>query len=326
MRWCVVQVASLVAFAGCSGVAPVSPAASEAELPLSAPVLEGPPKPPGVGLSAAHAGALDRRVAVGDFALHIHCVGEGAPVVVFDAGLGNDGTIWRQVQPEVGGFSRACVYDRAGLGSSDRPTTRPHGNRQMARELYNLLKNAGQPAPYVLVGHSMGGMNIRLFADEHSDEVAGMVLVDAVGEDQPDRFWALLPAEHLAEFRAGVGKIEPGFDYDTFVAGFADLRASRRSMGDKPLVVLTQGKESRDPGMSPEVAAQLVQAWREMQSELPELSSDTLHFVGRNSSHFIQMDEPRLVSAAVGAVVNAVRTGSRLDPERLMSLGTRYEP
>lgn len=263
---------------------------------------------------------------MGDIALRIHCVGEGTPVVVFDAGLGNDGTIWRQVQPEVGKLSRACVYDRAGLGSSDSPTTLPHGNRQMARELYQLLKNAGQPAPYVLVGHSMGGMNIRLFADEHSDEVAGMVLVDAVGEDQPSRFWALLPAEHLAQFRIGVGKIEPGLDYDTFVASFADLRASRGSMGDKPLVVLTHGKESREPGMSPELAAQLAQAWREMQSELPALSSDSLHFVGRNSGHFIQMDEPRLVSAAVGAVVDAVRTRSPLDPEPLMSLGSRYEP
>lgn len=124
----------------------------------------------------------------------------------------------------------------------------------------------------------------------------------------------------------GVGKIEPGLDYETFVASFADLRASRRSMGDKPLVVLTHGKEAREPGMSLALAAQLAQAWREMRSELSDLSSNSLHFVGRNSSHFIQVDEPRLVSAAVGAVVDAVRTRSPLDPEPLLSLGSRYEP
>jgi pimeloyl-ACP methyl ester carboxylesterase len=262
---------------------------------------------------------------VGDFALHIHCMGEGTPIVVFDAGLGNAGMIWRRVQSEVGGFSRACTYDRAGLGYSDGPTTLHHGNRQMARELYTLLKNAGQLAPYVLVGHSMGGMNIRLFADEHSDEVAGMVLVDAVGEDQPNRFWALLPAEHMAAFRTGVGKVEQGLDYDTFMAGFADLRATSRSFGDKPLVVLTRGKEAPEPGISPELAAQLVQVWRQMQVELSELSSNSLHLVARNSSHFIQVDEPKLVSAAVRAVVHAVRTRSQLDPEPLVSLGSKYE-
>lgn len=148
--------------------------------------------------------------------LHIHCVGNGEPVVIFDSGLANDGPVWRGVQLEVGQSTRACVYDRAGLGYSSQPARKPHPNRLMARELYTLLDRAGLRGPYVLVGHSIGGINVRLLASEHLDDVAGMVLVDAVGDEQPSRYWALVPEERMAEFRVGLSKLPEGLDYDTF--------------------------------------------------------------------------------------------------------------
>src|SRR3954471_23726028 len=80
-------------------------------------------------------------VDVGGRSLHIHCIGDGAPVVVLDAGLGNDGSTWSQVQPEVGRFTRACVYDRAGTGRSGA-APRPHTSRQMVEELHALLGRA----------------------------------------------------------------------------------------------------------------------------------------------------------------------------------------
>src|SRR5262245_9551346 len=107
---------------------------------------------------------IDGMVGAGGPLLHVYCVGEGRLIVVLDAGLGNDGTVWNGVQPEVGHFTRACVYDRTGLGYSEGHRSRPHSNRQMARELHALLEGAGLPGPYVLVGHSIGGVNIRLFA------------------------------------------------------------------------------------------------------------------------------------------------------------------
>ncbi len=143
------------------------------------------------------------------------------------------GTAWDDVQPEVGRFTRVCAYDRAGLGySSSAP--RPHSNRQMARELGVLLERAGQRGPYVLVGHSMGGMNVRLFASEHAARVAGMVLVDAVGDGQPSRSWALMPDTAMAELRDVLDKLPEGLDLDTYVTGFADMRDSSRSIGDVP--------------------------------------------------------------------------------------------
>ena len=91
-------------------------------------------------------------VSVDGLRLNLRCEGEGTPVVAFDSGLGDDGSVWRSVQREVAGVTRACAYDRAGLGRSD-PPPHPHGQRQMARELRGLLEKAGERGPYVLVGH-----------------------------------------------------------------------------------------------------------------------------------------------------------------------------
>jgi hypothetical protein len=131
-------------------------------------------------------GVVDIR---GGKALHIHCLGEGAPIVVLDAGLGNDGNVWNDVLPEMAKVTRTCAYDRVGMGYSSRPAARPHTNRQMAGGLRVLIERAGLHGPYVVVGHSLGGVNVRLFASEHLAEVAGMVLVDAVGDEQPARLW-----------------------------------------------------------------------------------------------------------------------------------------
>jgi pimeloyl-ACP methyl ester carboxylesterase len=259
-------------------------------------------------------------VDIGGRSLHIHCVGEGTPVVVFDAGLGDDGSTWSRVQPAVGRITRACVYDRAGTGySSTAP--RPHPSRQMVEELHALLGRAGIAGPYVLVGHSLGGLNVRLYASEHPTEVAGVVLVDATTEDQDTRSWGLLPSDTLRAFQIGLRDNREGLDYETYRASMADLRAARRSLGDVPLIVLTHGKEDPPtPGVPPEVAEKMTRAWREMQSELPRLSSNSVHVVAENSQHYIHWDASRLVIAAVREVVAAVRTHARLDASPLSPL------
>lgn len=127
------------------------------------------------------------RVDVGGYSLHIYCTGEGEPTVVVDAGNGDFSVGWRGIQPEVAKFTRICTYDRAGYGWSD-PSPKPRTAIVMAQELHTLLANAGVAPPYILVGHSLGGYNVRMFADLYPAEVAGMVLVDAGHEDQFDRF------------------------------------------------------------------------------------------------------------------------------------------
>jgi pimeloyl-ACP methyl ester carboxylesterase len=121
-------------------------------------------------------------VDVGGFRLHLNCTGRGGPAVVLIAGGGDFSFDWGLVQPDVSRFTRVCSYDRAGLAWSD-PGPTPRTMRQEAYELHTLLKTARVKAPYVLVGHSVGGLIARVYAEQYADEVAGMVLVDPTHED-----------------------------------------------------------------------------------------------------------------------------------------------
>src|SRR5579863_6176829 len=100
---------------------------------------------------------------VGGYKIHIVCAGEGNPTVILESGLGDSYLSWRKVQSQIAQFSRVCSYDRAGLGYSET-STRPRTSRVMAEELHALLQAAGIAPPYVLVGHSLGGFNVRVFA------------------------------------------------------------------------------------------------------------------------------------------------------------------
>jgi pimeloyl-ACP methyl ester carboxylesterase len=126
-------------------------------------------------------------VDVGGYRIHIYCQGEGSPTVVMDAGAGDFSLTWALVQPEVAELTRVCVYDRAGLGWSElSPKSRTAHN--IVEELHTLLTKAGIEGPYVLVGQSMGGLHMRLYAHEYTDEIVGMVLIDATPDERDSRF------------------------------------------------------------------------------------------------------------------------------------------
>jgi len=139
-----------------------------------------------------------RLVDVGGFRLHLHCSGSGRPAVVMDSALAGSSISWSLIQPDVSRLTRACSYDRAGFGWSDAgPMPRTAG--RIADELYDLLRLAAVPAPYVLVGHSFGGLVVRLFASRHPGEVAGLVLIEpAVPEE-----WTTPGDEHRALIARG---------------------------------------------------------------------------------------------------------------------------
>jgi pimeloyl-ACP methyl ester carboxylesterase len=134
-------------------------------------------------------------VDVGGYRLHLDCVGQGSPTVVIDAGAGNWSVAWTRIQDQLASETRVCTFDRAGLGWSD-PGIKPRTSAVMADELYVLLHNAGLTPPFVMVGHSLGGYNARVFIDRHRSEVAGLVLIDSAHEGQ----WRDLPIE-VSQFK-----------------------------------------------------------------------------------------------------------------------------
>ena len=122
-------------------------------------------------------------VQAGSIRMNIDCSGQGSPTVILESGWGGPSVDWLMVQPEIAKFSRVCSYDRAGYGWSDSGPE-PRSSLQIAHELKQLLQAAGEKGPYVLVGHSMGGYDIRVYAGQYPNDVVGMVLVDASHEDQ----------------------------------------------------------------------------------------------------------------------------------------------
>ncbi|HAO24720.1 MAG TPA: alpha/beta hydrolase, partial [Methylophaga sp.] len=133
-----------------------------------------------------------KRFDVGGYQLHINCTGSGSPTVIVDVGLGDDSTDWQLIQQAVSNHSKICVFDRPGYGWSDFGPS-PRTSNRIADELETLLEQADIPPPYILVGHSFGGYNIRIFAANNPQMVAGMVLVDASHEDQYKQFQIKLP-------------------------------------------------------------------------------------------------------------------------------------
>jgi pimeloyl-ACP methyl ester carboxylesterase len=125
-------------------------------------------------------------VDIGGRKMNIYCSGKGATTVVFDSPSGDAGWSWYRVQPEVARHTRACVYDRAGLGFSD-PAKRPNTSENVVEDLHKLLAAAGEKAPYILVGNSLGGANVQVYTYRYPKDVKGLVLVEAQHEDETSR-------------------------------------------------------------------------------------------------------------------------------------------
>ena len=281
-------------------------------------------------------------IDVGGFKMHIHCVGEGSPTVILETLSGGTSSYWGWVQPEAAKETRVCVYDRAGRGWSESDQE-PLSLGRTVRNLHTLLMNANVEGPFVLVGHSIGGIYMRQFAAEHPDRVVGMVLVDASHPYQYDRYPEMLDGNEsymqIAKLfpviaRLGVGHLyfalggEMGFaemkepqkselkaawsSPEYFKSMYAEDRARIRifadgqklgALGDLPLIVLTQGSDSASSG------------WIVLQNELAGLSTNSLHISVDGATHAslaFNPDHAKAVSDAILKVVDVIRSGKRL--------------
>jgi pimeloyl-ACP methyl ester carboxylesterase len=253
-------------------------------------------------------------VDVGGRRLYVKCSGEarnGIPVVVMDAGMGNASDVWSLVQPNVAQFARVCSYDRAGMGKSDR-ASQAHTSNDIVNDLHYLLTNAGINPPYVLVGHSLGGMNARLYASKYPNEVVGMVLVDSAHEDENDRMLALLPPEIKKNAKPEDMIIRTAEDID-FNSSTAQVRAANWH-GDIPLIVLTRGSATFNPSdyAVPSLAPKFEEVRLELQKELVGRSSRGKQIMAEKSGHNIHRDQPELVIEAIRQVMEEAKsTGSR---------------
>jgi pimeloyl-ACP methyl ester carboxylesterase len=251
---------------------------------------------------------FDEMIDVGGYRLHINCAGgtsRGSPTVVLDAGGYDSSESWNKVQPEIARFTRVCVYDRAGLGKSEHRTSPSYPSQEIVKDLHTLLINAHVAPPLVLVGHSFGGMNVRLYASQHPREVAGMVLVDSVHEDEMDR-WVAMMSPEIKQQMTEADKAQLA----RLAISEGQVRAAQWH-SDIPLIVLTHGVVSPGDYGIPSMAAKGEELRLQMQEALASLSSRSKHIIAEKSGHYIQRDQPKLVIDSIRQVIEATRTTDR---------------
>jgi pimeloyl-ACP methyl ester carboxylesterase len=265
--------------------------------------------------------------------LWLDCRGTGSPTVILEAGAGNDADTWdtvglppgsdqTAVLPGVAAFTRVCAYDRPGTildfdhRSRSDPAPMPRTAGDIVADLHALLTAAAIRGPYVLAGHSFGGLVARLYAATYPDEVAGMVLIDAAHEDYYAAVQEALTPEQRAEFARLQEQGPPELadypdrerlDTDASAAALREA-ASASPLRPMPLVVLTHGRPWDWPPGYP--AAALEALWLPLQEKLTALTPDGRLIVAERSGHFIPGDQPDLVIAAIQQVVEAARDPS----------------
>jgi pimeloyl-ACP methyl ester carboxylesterase len=263
-----------------------------------------------------------RLVDIGGYRLHLWCTGAGAPAVILDSGLGGSSTGWGFVQPEVARFTRVCSYDRAGMGYSD-PGQSPRTARRIASELATLVDRSGIDGRLVLVGASSAGFNVRVFASDHTDRVAGLVLVDASHEDQAHEIPRLAPFVPAlssvgvlrllgVSFGPGIESLAPSVQrfaratrfraagYQAAAAEIihiresaSEVRSSRRKL-TIPVVVVT-GARGADA------------TWQTLQRDQVALSQRGCQIIAEQSGHVVSIDQPQVVVSAIRAIVDVAR-------------------
>jgi pimeloyl-ACP methyl ester carboxylesterase len=276
-----------------------------------------------------------RLIDVGGHKLYLNCVGSGSPTVVLEPGGGATSSQMGWIAPAVARSTRVCVYDRAGRGWSE-PADSPQDGAQIATDLHTLLHRARETGPYVLAGHSFGGLYVRIFAAHYPDEVAGLVLVDSTESKEPAKSVIPTSANGSSEpatdrvpilaslsARVGLPRVLGQLDLgalpphsrdqarasvaqaswlrsttDEYMRGSASMQeaASLRDFADKPLMVLTAGEHPA--------------SWMAAQNKMLTLSTNSVQQIVAGATHTDVVIEEKYAATtaqAILAVVDSVR-------------------
>ena len=298
-------------------------------------------------------------VDVGGHKLHLNIQGNGSPSVIFENGSADFSFVWSLVQPEVARFTKTVSYDRSGYAWSE-PGPVPRTSKQICFELHTALKNAGIKAPYILVGQSFGGFLVRAFVRYYPNEVAGMVLVDAVQEDERIFMGSDTPMR-IRQFAQGrplpsvqtyfksvsinkeasaldsniefpLNKLLPAIqrvqiwaqsqlsyreaamaEMDWSPEDVADMYKHKDipsyKLGNIPLIVLTRGSGGYGGRTD---SAELENERLKLQGELAHLSTNSKHFIDKNSGHNIHLEDPSTVIDAIKEIFWAIKNNKHL--------------
>jgi pimeloyl-ACP methyl ester carboxylesterase len=253
-------------------------------------------------------------VDIGEYRLFMMKAGQGIPLVILEAGAGDDCTTWKSIFQAVAQFTQVMAYDRAGVGQSDS-ALRPRTALQLTDDLHKLLRVAQLEGPYILVGHSLGALITRLYAQHYPQDVIGLVLLDGPHPDQGNRFAMALTAagyhqhevvQPILEMAAGVEPEDHPEGLD-FARSLAQVDPTQ-TFGELPLVVVASGKSHAEvmPDLPLQAALAFEQAWDEMQRDITKLSTKGVHVTAQKSGHYIHWDEPELVVETIHQVVRAM--------------------
>jgi pimeloyl-ACP methyl ester carboxylesterase len=274
-------------------------------------------------------------INVGTHRLHINCVGTGTPSVIIDSGIGGFSLEWFKIQNNLANDVRVCTYDSAGYGWSDLGP-RPRTTTRIVKELRTLLSEAKIPGPYLLVGHSFGGYNIRYFASEYPELTAGLVLIDSSHPQQfnTEEFKRIEPKEKTKKYKNSINirlirpiiadnyphqkkriayrlmssmkSISTLMNEMDFMEVSAQQLAGRKDQQPYkfPVIIITRGKRV---WANNELGDRREQQWTTLQNDMESISLNSDHFFAYDSGHVVHLDQPNLVSENILLAVNKSR-------------------
>ncbi len=279
-----------------------------------------------------HPGEL---VNIGTHQLHIYCLGQGSPSVIIDSGIGGFSLEWAEIQNRLSKDVRVCSYDRAGYGWSESGPE-PRTTENISRELRRLLEKADIPGPYVLIGHSFGGYNVRYFASKYPELVAGMVLIDAAHPEQfntqefkrveyfrkkpryknsirVSMFHPIISDRYPDENRRKALVLMSTLKFKNTLLNELDyMEVSARQVSRKtnhppylfPVTILTRGKRLWPYD---DLGERREQQWLRLQNDMQKISLQSRHYLAGQSGHIIHLDQPDFVIENIMATIIEAR-------------------